>query len=106
MQDMARRGYLLLAGVVSAIIAAADLTSAFAEDAATAPAQAKEVQVAASSSGAPPANSPPARAETVRAAKPKVVQTNAVARPIVVAARERCWLFCGHQVLLMLGVAY
>jgi hypothetical protein len=106
MQDMARRGHLLLAGVVSATIAAAGLTSAFADDAATAPAQAKDVQVAASSSATAPANSPPARAEIVRAAKPRVVQANAVARPIVVAERERCWLFCGHQAVLMLGVAY
>lgn len=103
---MPRRGYLLLAGVVSATIAAAGLTSAFAEDAATAPAPAKEVQVTAPSSATAPANSPPVRAETVRAAKPKIVQANAVAHPVVLAVRDRCWLLCGHQMVLMLGVAY
>ena len=104
---MARLRFGLLGLVVSAAIAATSLP-AFAEDAVTAPAQVQDEQVATSSPVAAPAVLPNTRAEIRPAApqKPRTVQANYPARPVVVAERGRCWFFCGHQTVLMLGVAY
>jgi hypothetical protein len=106
---MARFGYGLLGVVASAVFAATSLTPAFAEQPVTAPAQVQEEQIATSSTAALPAALPNARAEVTRPAapqKPKAVQANYPHRSVVVAERARCWLFCGHQMVLMLGVAY
>jgi hypothetical protein len=106
---MARSGYGLLGFVASALFAATSLTSASAEQPVTAPAQVQEEKIAASNTAAVPAVLPNTRAEMARPAappKPKTLQTNYAVRPVVVAERARCWLFCRHQMVLMLGVAY
>lgn len=103
---MARLRYGLLGLVASATVAATSLTSAFAEETVTAPARVQDEQSAPASA---PAVSSTARAEMTRPAvpsRPKTVQAYTPPRPIVVAEHGRCWLFCGHQMVLMLGVAY
>jgi hypothetical protein len=105
---MARLRYGLLGLVASAIIAATSLTSAFAEEAVTAPARVQDEQVAPGPAAAPAVSSN-ARAEVTRPivpSRPKTVQANNPPHPFVIADHRRCWWFCGHQMVLMLGVAY
>ena len=113
---MVRRGYRLLGVVAAAAIAGAGLMPAFADEVAPPARVADEVAApgpAAIATPAPtapvPASNSNARAELARVAtpsKPRTVQPSAPARPIVVAERQRCWFICGHQMVLMLGVAY
>jgi len=114
---MVRRGYRLLGVVAAAAIAGAGLTPAFADEVAP-PARVADEAIAAPGPAAiatpapaapVPASNSNARAELARVAtpsKPRTVQPSAPARPIVVAERQRCWFICGHQMVLMLGVAY
>jgi uncharacterized membrane protein len=108
-EDMARSRYGLLGFVALATIAATSFTPALAEDAVRAPAQVQDEQIAKPGPAVAQSVSSNARAEIVRPAapaKPKTTQVYSPARPIVIAERDRCWAFCGRQMVLMLGVAY
>lgn len=107
---MARRANCLLAVAAAAAIVVAGWLPAFADDTIATPPQAAEHgQAGSSAPAAAPLGGSSARAEATRAApsKPRVVQPSGVpARPVSFTGRERCWFVCGHQMVLMLGVAY
>jgi len=108
---MATLRYRIL-GLIAATAIAIASSVAYAEDAVTAQTAAQDEQMATPvpAPSSAPADLPKARAEVARpaasaASKPKTGHINTPARAIVVAQRERCWLYCG-QTVLMLGVAY
>jgi hypothetical protein len=104
---MFRLGYRLLGIAATGAIAATSLTPALADDVVTTPQQATIDQVVSPAPTAAPNGE--ARAEVTRTpspSKPKLAQPNVQPRRVVLAQRENCWVFCGRQMVLMLGVAY
>jgi hypothetical protein len=102
---MFRFGYRLLGIAAAGAIAAMSMMPAVADDAVSTPPQVTRDQAVSPAPATVPTAD--ARAEVVRApSKPKLAQPSVQPHRVVLAQREGCWLVCGRQMVLMLGVAY